>query len=140
MTLSTPTTLSSFSPAEWYLLSQRNNVLIVLFLLSLLGAFGTWGLAKSNGLLVAIDALVSQDQPEFPGTHALLLKSYTSINFIDYQLSSMVTFIAPLLDFSHGETSLFGLHGLGQLGAAWTLMMMESMRMGNRARTVSLQL
>jgi len=140
MTLDTPTTLSSFMPAEWYRLSQRNNVLVLLFSLSLLGAFGTWGLARTNGLLESITALVSRDQPLFPGTDANLLKSYTNIRFVDYQLSSMAVFVAPLLNFKHGEVSLFGIQGFGQLGAAWTLMMMESMRMGNRARTVSLQL
>jgi hypothetical protein len=140
MTLSTPTTLSSFTPTEWYRLRQRNNVLISLFVLSLLGAFGTWGLARTNGLLASISALISQDQPLFPGTSALLLKSYTGINFVDYQLSRVIVFVAPLLDFRHGEVSLFGMHGFGQLGAAWTLTMMESMRMGNRAKTISLQL
>jgi hypothetical protein len=130
----TPSTLlTGHTPVPWYRLRPRTIVLILLPILSFLGASGTWGLARSNGLLANIHGLFAKERPIFPETDALLLQTYTRIKVVDYQLSTLVVFFAPLLDLSHGDLTLFGFHGFGQLGAAWTLIMMESMRMGNRA-------
>ena len=84
--------------------------------------------------MAAIPALFAEDIPELPGTNAPLLLRYTGFKAVDYRLSTLVVFSAPVLDLSHGDLTLFGLHGFGQFGAAWTLMMMESMRVGNRFR------
>jgi len=83
--------------------------------------------------LVSIHAVFAEESPTLPNTGTLLLQTYTGIKMVDYQLSTLVVFFSPLLDLSHGDLTLFGFYGFGQLGAAWTLMMMESMRMGNRA-------
>ncbi|TVY83266.1 Citreoviridin biosynthesis protein D [Lachnellula suecica] len=125
---------SVFIATRWYQLSPRNTVLVLLPLLSLLGLIGTWGLARTNGLLVSILELISGEEAKLPPTGDPLLKTYTHIKVVDYQLSILVTFFTPLLNLSHGELTLFGIHGFGQLGAAWTLIMMEGMRMGNRPR------
>ncbi|TVY21819.1 Citreoviridin biosynthesis protein D [Lachnellula arida] len=134
----TPSTLlTGHTPARWYHFRARTIVLILLPVLSLWGAYGTWGLARSNGLLTAIPALFAEELPKFPGTEVPLLLRYTGFKAIDYRLSTLVVFSAPVLDLSHADLTLFGVHGFGQFGAAWTLMMMESMRMGNRFRAVS---
>ena len=57
--------------------------------------------------------------------------------FVDQQLTVLVTFFAPVLDTNNTALTLFSIAGFGQFGAVWTLMMMESMRMGNKGKVVS---
>lgn len=95
-------------------------------------------LAGSNGTVATLEALAKQDTPFLPGSTDLLLRTYTGIAPIDRQLTVLVTFFAPVLNSKNGAVTLFSLFGLGQFGASWTLMMMESMRQGNKGRIVSL--
>jgi len=76
----------------------------------------------------------------FPGTTDAMVKTFTGIErleFVDKQLQVLVTFFAPVVDPAYPGLNLFSIHGAGQFGAAWTLMMMEGMRMGNRGRIIS---
>jgi hypothetical protein len=73
----------------------------------------------------------------FPGTLDPLLKSYTGIQAVDAQLTILVTFFAPVADRSHADLALSGAFGLGQFGAAWALLTLESLRAGNKAKVVS---
>jgi hypothetical protein len=126
------------NPASWYQLSLRTIVLILLPLLSATGFLGTWILAGSNGTVAMLEALAKQDAPLLPGSSDLLLRTYTGIAPIDRQLTVLVTFFAPVLDPKNGALTVFSIFGLGQFGGAWMLMMMESMRMGNKGKIVSL--
>lgn len=83
-------------------------------------------------------ALIASEKPRFPGTDDELLMQYTQIGWLDKQLTVLVTFFAPVVDMNQGALSMFSIFGTGQFGAAWTLMVMESLRMGNRRRVVSL--
>lgn len=69
----------------------------------------------------------------------MLLRKYTGLGFLDNQLAVLVTFFAPVVDLGVGREalSLFSLYGLGQFGGVWTLMVMESLRVGNRGLVVS---
>lgn len=107
-------------------------------MLSLLGACGTLGLGFKNGVFDIIRGLVEQDEALFPGSNQPLLKNYTGVKSLDTQLAALVTFFAPVVDLNDAPLALFSLFGLGQFGAAWTLLVMESMRLGNRKRVVSL--
>jgi hypothetical protein len=107
-------------------------------LLSVAGVFGTWILSDSNGTITTLKALVRQDVANLPGSTDLLLKTYTGVAPVDRQLTVLVTFFAPVLNSTNGALTVFSIFGLGQFGAAWTLMMMESMRVGNRGEIVSL--
>jgi hypothetical protein len=102
------------------------------------GFFGTWILSSSNGTVAMMEALAKQDAPLLPGSTDLLLKTYTGIAPIDKQLTVLVTFFAPVLDPKNGALILFSVFGLGQFGGAWTMMMMESLRIGNKGKAVSL--
>jgi hypothetical protein len=104
----------------------------------MVGAFGTMVLGAHNGTFDHISTLVAQDSPVFPGSNVLLLKEYTGIRAIDTQLSVLVTFFAPVVDSRNGPLYLYAIFGLGQFGAAWTLLVMESLRSGNKGRVVSL--
>ena len=134
---SSPSYVTGYTPVAWYKFSLRTYVLVLLPLLSLLGAFGTMVLGGSNGTFESITALIESETSEFPGLDAFLLKEYTGVKFVDQQLMALVTFFAPVLDTNHTALTLFTIAGFGQFGAVWTLMMMESMRMGNKGKAVS---
>lgn len=95
-------------------------------------------LAKRHGTLDLITDVVTHNSPLLPGTDAPLLTSYTGIRRLDAQLAILVTFFAPVVDRSHSNLTLSGGFGLGQFGAAWALLMLESLRFGNKAKVVSL--
>jgi hypothetical protein len=136
-----PVYLTSYSPIRpWYRphISFRAGILILLPLLSLLGAFGTWTLASTNGTFKSIVALIAQPEAQLPGTNEDLIRVYTGLRLVDKQLSILVIFFAPVVDLNvlngNGALNLFSIFGAGQFGAVWCLMVMESLRMGNHAR------
>jgi len=118
--------------------SFRNLVLVVLPLLSVIGCYGTWVLGGSNGLFVGISNLVEQNDALFPGSTAPLWRRYTGVGPIDHLLQILVAFFSPVVDSRNGELVLFSIFGAGQFGGAWVLLMMESLRLGNKGRIVSL--
>ncbi|CZT52940.1 uncharacterized protein RSE6_14350 [Rhynchosporium secalis] len=134
-----PTTPTSpaFIPAPWYHFSFRTVVLISLPLFSLLGLYATLVLGQANGTFKAIIALMQSEKPRLPATDDELLMHYTSIGWLDKQLTILVLFFAPVVEMRGDALSMFTIFGVGQFGAAWTLMVMESFRMGNRGRVVS---
>jgi hypothetical protein len=134
---SSSTHLKGHTPLPWWL-SLRITVLTALPLLSLLGAYGTFALAGSNGTFDLLKAVFAENEPKFPGSEDLLLTNYTGIRVLDHQLEVLVAFFAPVVDREFPALNLFAIWGLGQFGAVWTLMVMESMRMGNKGRAVSL--
>ena len=126
-----------YTPASRYS-ALRIIVLILLPLFSAAGLFGTWILAGSNGTVAILEALAKQDVPLLPGSNDPLLKAYTGVGPIDRQLTILVVFFSPVLDPRNGALMLYSIFGLGQFGAAWTIMMMEGMRRGNKGKIVSL--
>lgn len=112
--------------------------LVLLPLLSIAGAYGTMVLGGSNGTFKELRELLTQKIPLFPGSDAALLKHYTGVKAIDRQLLVLVTFFAPVVDQGYNDLTLFSIEGAGQFGAAWTLLLMESLRRGNKGKLVSL--
>jgi hypothetical protein len=112
-------------------------MLVLLPLLSVAGAFSTLVLAKLNGTIDMVEDVLAHNSL-LPETNDPLLKSYTGIRTIDSQLSTLVVFFAPILDLSGSDLSLSIWFGAGQFGAAWALMLLESVRFGNKAKIVSL--
>ncbi|KAH7417676.1 hypothetical protein BKA64DRAFT_658555 [Cadophora sp. MPI-SDFR-AT-0126] len=125
------------TPRPWYHISLRTIVLFLLPLFSLAGFYGTMILADANGTFAGITALIATKDPKFPGTNDELLMRYTNVGWLDKQLTILVIFFAPVADMNQGALSMSSIFGMGQFGAAWTLMVMESMRMGNTGRIVS---
>ena len=101
-----------------------------------MGAYTTLVLSKSNGTLDFITEVIAQGSP-LPGTRDPLLRHYTGIQGLDTHLAALVTFFAPIVDGSHSNLALSGGFCLGQFGAAWALLTLESLRAGNRAKLVS---
>lgn len=127
----------SYTPTAWYQFSLRTIVLVLLPLLSIAGGYGTMFLGAANGTFPHLTGLINAENALFPGTSEPLLRSYTGINAIDRQLSVLVLFFAHVVDLSDGALALFGLFGAGQFAAAWTLLVMESLRLGNKNKLVS---
>jgi hypothetical protein len=132
------TSLTGDKPIAWRKFSYRTIVLILLPLLALLGGYGTWALGARNGTFDMLIALLGQNEPKFLETQDPLLMKYTGIKALDHQLTVLVTFFAPVVDIKNPALNLFAIWGLGQFGALWTLMVMESMRMGNKGKAISL--
>ncbi|KAK0126823.1 hypothetical protein ONS95_008402 [Cadophora gregata] len=124
-------------PQPWYHISLRAVVLVLLPLFSLAGFYGTMVLADANGTFKGIVSLIDSKEPKFPDTNDDLLMRYTNVGWLDRQLTILVTFFAPVVDMNQGALSMFSIFGTGQFGAAWALMVMESMRAGNRWKVVS---
>lgn len=122
-----------------YSLRYHHLVLFSLPILSLLGLYGTWTLGFKNGLFGSIVSLLEEPDARLPGTDELLVREYTGMGWLDGQLQILVVFFAPVLDMGFGREDLFlfSLFGLGQFGAAWTIMVMEGMRIGNKGLGVS---
>ncbi|KAB8297110.1 hypothetical protein EYC80_002495 [Monilinia laxa] len=134
-----PTYLTGHVPSKWYHLHLRTITLITLPILSFIGIFGTFIIGGRNGTFEHIVRLVRQETPSavFPDAKYLLLKDYTGIRAIDKQLTILVTFFAPVCDSRNSALWLNSIYGLGQFGAAWTLLVMESLRSGNKGKVVS---
>lgn len=81
--------------------------------------------------------LIKQESPILPGTEATLITKYIGVDVIDRQLVTLVAFFAPVLNYASNDVTLFTIFGMGQFGAAWTLIMLESFRQGNHRKIVS---
>jgi hypothetical protein len=116
----------------------RGAGLLLLPLLSGVAFYCLWIASIRNGLFKQIEELVQQKQPPFPGSGSPLVRSYTGVAAVDQQLATLVTFFGPVVQGGNEPLNLFSLFGLGQCGAAWTLLLMESFRKGNQGKAVSL--
>lgn len=125
------------NPAKVYS-SLRTATIILLPILSITGLTLTWFLGLKNGLLGQLDGIFAQKPfPYLPGTNEPLILRYSGIKLVDRYLSVLVAVFAPAVSGEYPDMSIFGKVGLGWFGAAWTLMVMESLRVGNRGRLVS---
>ena len=116
----------------------RTIALVVLPLFSLAGFYSTLVLSSRNGTFEMIRNLVSQDIPLWPGTEEILIRTFTGVKAIDNQLMVLTTFFAPVADGHTAAIKGFSIFGLGQFGAIWALLVMESLRKGNSGKLVSL--
>jgi hypothetical protein len=112
--------------------------LLLLPLLSVAAVYCLWIVASNNGLFKQIAELAQQKHSIFPGSKSALVRNYTGVTAVDGQLSTLVTFFAPVVQGGSEPLNLFSLFGLGQFGAAWTLLLLESLRKGNQGKVISL--
>jgi hypothetical protein len=106
-------------------------------LLSIAGAYTTVILAKGNGTIDIIEDVIALQSSPLPGSADPLLRTYTGIQALDGHLAILVAFFAPVADRSHADLALSAAFGLGQFGAAWALLTLESLRAGNKGRIVN---
>ena len=109
---------------------------LILVVLSAWGFWTLWGFPYTNGLLKMLGDL------QKPG--ALLINTsepmkthYTGVKVIDRQLTVLVAFFYTATDGNRADVSLHGLDLGGQVIAAWTLIVVESMRQGNKGKLIT---
>ena len=109
---------------------------VLLFLLSAWGFWTLWGFPYTNGMLKILKDL-SSPGALIPGpTWAPMKQHYTGIKLIDQQLTTLSAFFFTAVDGNRADVSLIGLDLGGSVVAAWMLMTVESMRAGNRGKTL----
>lgn len=107
-------------------------------LLSAFAFYSTWYLVYKNGTLDLMTQVHDQGPHLLPGTKAPLKRVFTGINSIDDQLTGMVLFFWEQVDGSLPNASLFCFMFAGEAVAVWTILYVESQRLSNSWRLVSL--
>lgn len=106
----------------------------LLIFLSLAGFWTLWVFPYQNGLLKILGAQ-SQPGAVIPGpTLAPMKQTYTGIGPVDKQLTTLVSFFYTAIDGNRADVSLSFLDLGGQVLAAWVLIMVESLRVGNKGK------
>ncbi|KAK4943508.1 hypothetical protein LTR10_016999 [Elasticomyces elasticus] len=109
---------------------------ILLILLSIAGFWTLWAFPYQNGLL---KILSQQNEPGavIPGpTAAPMKQTYTGIGPVDKQLTILVSFFYTAIDGNRADVSLSFLYLGGQVLAAWVLVIIESLRVGNQGKFI----
>ncbi|KAI0011860.1 hypothetical protein F4779DRAFT_160592 [Xylariaceae sp. FL0662B] len=118
--------------------ATRYALIATLVGLSAVGFRSTFLPLLHNGLGAVLNSLADGTTAVLPGAPAPLKRSYTDIGALDRQLVLLVGFFSPLIDGDPGwSTTAFYAWGMAQFAAAWTLLVLEGLRSGNRARAVS---
>lgn len=82
--------------------------------------------------------VVNAPHEGFPGAPKPLLREFTGVKVLDDLLAVLVGYFSALLDGDVApQHRLFGIWGMAQFGACWTLVALEGLRRGNRGRLVS---
>jgi hypothetical protein len=95
----------------------RSIVLILLPLLSVAGAFGTYVLGFRIGTFEIINGVLAQKNALFPGSDTTLVRNFTGIEVIDHQLQILVVFFAPVVGSGSNDLMLFCMVGAGQVSS-----------------------
>lgn len=111
---------------------------ITLPLLAVIGVLGTFKLAKDNGFIDLLNASLASARPTLPDSILPLRTRWTGIAAIDKQAATFVSFFWACLDGKTPALSLQAVHFMGQGTALWVLLLVESFRVGNAWRLVSL--
>lgn len=98
--------------------------------------YGTHKLANENGLFALIDSAIAARQA--PDVDYALQTHWTGIEGIDNLFSLLLTFFLPAVNGKHPTVTLQGAYFFGQLISLYTLMVVESFRVGNAWKAVSL--
>jgi hypothetical protein len=102
--------------------------------LAVLGFWTLWPFPYNNGLLKHLSA---QTEPGavIPGPAAAPMRQhYTGIGPIDKQLTILVSFFYTAIDGNRGDVSVAFLSLGSHVIAAWVLIMIESLRTGNKGK------
>ncbi|KAI1116014.1 hypothetical protein F5Y14DRAFT_408951 [Nemania sp. NC0429] len=114
-------------------------VLVPLFVgASLFGFKATILTMLENGLAEAISATTSGAVASLKGAPAPFLSTYSGVRAVDQQLSGMIGFFSAIIDGNvPWDVTVFYVWGMAQFAAAWTVLVLEAKRAGNRGRLVS---
>lgn len=105
---------------------------VVLVLLICFGYYATWGLFIQNGTAELMRSQRDHGPQTLPGTKEPIRRAYTGVAIIDYQLTVLALFFWEMVDGSRPGASLLCFHFAGQIGAGYTILMIESLKPQNR--------
>ncbi|KAL8893647.1 MAG: hypothetical protein Q9192_005060 [Flavoplaca navasiana] len=98
----------------------------------------TWHLFVNNGGADMLNDLKENGSHTLPfNDKAPIRKVYTGNGLIDNQLTILTLFFYNLVDGTHPQACLQAYHFAGQIIPGWSLLMMESVRNGNRRKLIS---
>lgn len=111
-------------------------------------AFGGWAAFTSmekTGLNALIEAVLAGDRAALPGGPEPFKRHWTGLAPVDGLLNFLVGFFSAMIDGTNnndnGKTEwngyLFYVWGMSQFVAAWAVLLLESLRVGNRGKLVS---
>lgn len=114
-------------------------VLVPLFVgASLFGFKATILTILGNGLGEALTSVTSGAVASLKGAPSPFLSTYSGVAVVDQQLSAMICFFSAIIDGNVSwDVTVFYVWGMAQFAAAWTLLVLEAKRAGNRGRIVS---
>jgi len=117
---------------------SKGTAKLLLPALAIVGFLGTHKLAMDNGLYKMIAVNLKSSSPQLEGTNFSQRTQWTGFKAIDSHLSLMVSFFWPMLSGNIPNLTLMSTHFLGQGMSIWMLMLIETFRVGNTWRLVSL--
>ncbi len=115
-----------------------NATKLTLLVLSGLGFYFTWYSVYKNGTVDRMSDIRDNGPRILQGTNEPIKTYYSGITAIDDYLGVLDVFFWEMVDGSFPAGSLFCFHFAGQVLAGWPLLMIESMRNGNKWRVISL--
>ncbi|KAJ1337573.1 hypothetical protein MN608_00426 [Microdochium nivale] len=98
-----------------------------------LGIRGSLLTVPGTGFGLVIRGLAASKVDFLPGAPRPFLRQYTGVGPLDRALVGLVAFFCALIDGDiDPSTVAFSIWGLAQLGGAWTVLILEARRQGNR--------
>ncbi|OAP64976.1 hypothetical protein AYL99_00948 [Fonsecaea erecta] len=118
---------------------RRRHVLVTIALLLIFGfaVDSMWLLLLRNSYMSTLAHIRDVGPRHLPGSDTPIRSRYSGIPLLDYWFAVMQTILANVTDGSAPRLSLYAFHFAGQLGSMTTLLIMESMRVGNKGTLVS---
>lgn len=110
----------------------------VLVSLAITGYLATWNFSFKNGQFDKINTLIASPQPMLPESMIPMRTHWTGVKALDDGLVTFQAFFYPILSGQNPALSLVGFHFYGQGMATWLLMLVESFRVGNSWKPISL--
>lgn len=123
----------------WRMARLLDIVKLSLLCSTAVGYYLTWHLFINNGAADMLNDLKENGSHTLPfNDKAPIRKVYTGNGRIDNQLTILTLFFYNLVDGTHPQACLQAYYFAGQLVLGWSLLMMESLRNGNRRKLISL--
>lgn len=118
--------------------SLINTARFGLLLFSAAGFYVTWYMFMNNGTVDHMTRIREVGPRLLPGTKEPLKTVYTGVPAVDHQLTILTTLFWEQVDGSNPSASLFCFHFATQAACGWGLLLLETLRCGNRWKIISL--
>lgn len=109
---------------------------LLLPVLAVFGVICTFKLANDIGMMDMIEQAIARRT--VPDSSLPMRTVWTGISGLDNALSMTVCIFAPITDGNHPTLAALGAHFSGQITAIWVVLVLESFRVGNAWRVISL--